>query len=146
LKNKKVQFYFLKIENKKIKRDKKMALPSFKIERNINELNSIPLPLILYYGRQLINDFNTIENNLVQYIEVYQISNNQITNRICMYSNYWIYINFQNIANETWYYHIRFNAPRDNNTYYLFNSYVNNTAGIFEEMNLIERDGVRIQY
>lgn len=123
-----------------------MALPCFKIERNINELNSIPLPLILYYGRQIMNDFNTIENNLVQYIEVYQVSNNQITNRICMYSNYWIHINFQNIANETWYYHIRFNAPQDNNTYYLFNSFINNTAGIFEEINLIERDGVRIQY
>jgi len=123
-----------------------MALPSFKIERNIRGLNAIQLPLILYYGRQIMNDFNTVEDNIVRYIEVYQISNNQITNRLCIYPNYWIHINFQNLANETWYYQIQFNPPQDNNTYYLFNNLTNNTIGVFEEMNLIERDGVRIQY
>jgi|TARA_B110000114_G_scaffold165978_1_gene186780 hypothetical protein len=131
-----------------------MELPSICFTRQIQTTPNIPLLLILYNGRQLINQINEqFEHNVVRYIEVYQVNNNQYINRIRLYLNHWSLIELINRNENTWYYHVRFNIDTPNHTYYTFNNCVVNNdfvlgqeLGIIQDLNLIEINGTMIQY
>lgn len=131
-----------------------MELPGILFERQIQYNQYIPLQLILYHGRQLMNQMNELFGyNIVRYIEVYQLNNNHYRNQIRLYDNHWTLIELLEHNETIWYFHVRFNLEIRNNTYNILNnSFVNNEfilggeRGISVYVNLIEQNGTNIQY
>ena len=131
-----------------------MELPGILFQRQIQYNHHIPLQLILYHGRQLMNQMNELFGyNIVRYIEVYQLNNNHYRNQIRLYDNHWTLIELLEHNETIWYFHVRFNLEIRNNTYNILNnSFVNNEfilggeRGISVYVNLIEQNGTNIQY
>lgn len=131
-----------------------MELPGILFQRQIQYNHYIPLQLILYHGRQLMNQMNELFGyNIVRYIEVYQLNNNRYGNQLRLYDNHWVLIELVDHNETMWYFHVRFIDEIRNNTYNILNnSFVNNEfilggeRGISVYVNLVEHNGTNIQY